>query len=166
MAHQFLWVSDDRPGMDGEHLVEKYGVQVLGGSRVIPNKTGDDVGFSVPDHQAHWAEYLLCRAGYALTVPLLDPSHRKLLEKAQATGASRPTGGSKRIKRHGIIDRLWHLTDEIISIGESGRNRMLPTAQSWRPERNYAPAPQPSLLERLFGRLFGGSQPAQRKERY
>ena len=164
--HQFLWPWDHRAGMDAEHLVEKYGVHVADGSRVIPKQYGDVVGFSVPEHQAQWAEYILLRGGYALTTPLVNPAHRRLLEKAQAAGASRPPGGSKRIKRHGIVDRLWHWTDEIIGIGQSGRNRMLPVEQSWRPARSYAPPHQPSWWERLFGSLFGGGDKPARKERY
>ena len=154
--HQFLWPWDHRAGMDAEHLVETYGVHVIDGSRVLPKKAGDDIGFSVPAHQAQWAEYILLRAGYALTTPLVNPAHQKLLAKAQATGASRPTGGSKRIKRHGIVDRLWHWSDEIIGIGTAGRNRMMPTAQSWQ----RTPTPPPPVRRGWFDRfldLFGGS---------
>lgn len=144
--HQFLWIWDHRAGMDAEHLVEKYGVSV--NHRVIPQKSGDEVGFSVPAHQAQWAEYLLLRAGYALTVPLINPANAKLLEKAQATGASRPTGGSQKVRRHGFADRFFHAFDAILGIGQSGRNRMLPQEKSWQPAvvRPSPLAPRPSFL--------------------
>ena len=147
--HQFLWTWDHRAGMDAEHLVEKYGVRVS--NRVVPRKTGDQVGFSVPDHQAHWAEYLLLRGGYALTVPLLNPANARLLEKAQASGASRPTGGSESVKRHGLTDRIFHGVDALLGIGQTGRNRMLPTAQTWQRTPTQPPlTPRPTLLARLL----------------
>ena len=147
--HQFLWIWDHRAGMDAEHLVEKYGVSV--NHRVVPQRTGDQVGFSVPDHQAHWAEYILLRGGYALTVPLINPANARLLAKAQATGASRPTGGSERVKRHGLTDRIFHGIDAFLGIGQSGRNRMLPAEQSWQRTPTQPPlAPRPSPLSRLL----------------
>ncbi len=146
--HQFLWIWDHRAGMDAEHLVEKYGVRVSG--RVIPQKSGDEVGFSVPDHQAAWAEYILLRGGYALTVPLLNPANARLLEKAQAHGASRPTGGSERVKRHGLTDRIFHGIDAIIGIGQSGRNRMMPQAQTWQRTPTPPPPMRTGWLDRLL----------------
>ncbi len=135
--HQFLWIWDHRAGMDAEHLVEKYGVRVS--HRVIPQRAGDLVGFSVPDHQAKWAEHLLLRAGYALTVPLINPANAKLLAKAQTHGASRPTGGSERVKRHGLTDRIFHAFDAILGIGQSGRNRNLPGQQTWQRQPTVPP---------------------------
>ena len=146
--HQFLWIWDHRAGMDAEHLVEKYGVRVS--NRVIPNKSGDEVGFSVPDHQAAWAEYILLRGGYALTVPLINPANARLLEKAQASGASRPTGGSEKVRRHGLTDRIFHGIDAIIGIGQGGRNRMLPGEQSWQPARPAPVTAHPSILARFI----------------
>lgn len=146
--HQFLWIWDHRAGMDAEHLVEKYGVRVS--NRVIPQKAGDEIGFSVPDHQAQWAEYILLRGGYALTVPLINPANARLLEKAQASGASRPTGGSERVKRHGITDRIFHGIDAFLGIGQSGRNRMLPAEQSWQPARPAPVTASPTLLDRIL----------------
>ncbi|MCB9117993.1 MAG: hypothetical protein H6639_23815 [Caldilineaceae bacterium] len=152
--HQFLWIWDHRAGMDAEHLVEKYGVSVS--HRVVPQRAGDLVGFSVPDHQAKWAEYLLLRAGYALTVPLLNPANAKLLAKAQTHGASRPTGGSERVKRHGLTDRLFHGIDAILGIGQSGRNRNLPGQQTWQPARPASPlAPRPSFLATIKQLIWG-----------
>lgn len=146
--HQFLWIWDHRAGMDAEHLVEKYGVRVS--NRVIPQKSGDEVGFSVPDHQAAWAEYILLRGGYALTVPLINPANARLLEKAQASGASRPTGGSEKVRRHGLTDRIFHGIDAIIGIGQGGRNRMLPGEQSWQPARPAPVTAHPSILARFI----------------
>lgn len=146
--HQFLWIWDHRAGMDAEHLVEKYGVRVS--NRVIPQKAGDEIGFSVPDHQAQWAEYILLRGGYALTVPLINPANARLLEKAQASGASRPTGGSEKVRRHGLTDRIFHGIDAIIGIGQGGRNRMLPGEQSWQPARPAPVTAHPSILARFI----------------
>ena len=151
--HQFLWIWDHRAGMDAEHLVEKYGVRVS--HRVVPQKSGDEVGFSVPAHQAQWAEYLLLRAGYALTVPLINPANARLLEKAQATGASRPTGGSERVKRHGLTDRIFHGMDAIIGIGQSGRNRMLPGAQTWQRAPTAPPTVRSGWLATIKQLIWG-----------
>ena len=152
--HQFLWIWDHRAGMDAEHLVEKYGVRVSG--RVVPQRAGDEVGFSVPDHQAQWAEYLLLRGGYALTVPLLNPANARLLAKAQSTGASRPTGGSERVKRYGFTDRFFHTFDALLGIGQSGRNRMLPQEQTWQPAPHPSPlAPRNSFLATIKQLIWG-----------
>lgn len=152
--HQFLWIWDHRAGMDAEHLVEKYGVRVSG--RVVPQRSGDEVGFSVPDHQAAWAEYILLRGGYALTVPLLNPANARLLAKAQANGASRPTGGSETVRRHGLTDRFFHAFDAIIGIGQGGRNRMLPQEQSWQPAARPLPvASRPSFLATIKRLIWG-----------
>jgi hypothetical protein len=83
---QFLWEWDHRDGMDAEHLVEKYGVRVSG--RIVPKRENDLVGFSVPDHHAQWAEYILLRAGYPLVTPLVNPAHARLLERSWHTGPS------------------------------------------------------------------------------
>lgn len=86
--------------------------------------------------------------------PPCGPSRRN-----QITGRHwcQPTAdGSKRIKRHGIVDRLWHWSDEIIGIGTAGRNRMMPTAQSWQ----RTPTPPTPVRRGWFDRfldLFGGS---------
>ena len=151
--HQFLWIWDHRAGMDAEHLVEKYGVRVS--HRVVPQKSGDEVGFSVPAHQAQWAEYLLLRAGYALTVPLINPANARLLEKAQATGASRPTGGSEKVRRHGLTDRIFHGMDAIIGIGQSGRNRMLPGAQTWQRAPTAPPPVRSGWLATIKQLIWG-----------
>ena len=153
--HQLLWPWDHRAGMDAEHLVETYGVHVIDGSRVLPKKAGDDIGFSVPAHQAQWAEYLLLRAGYALTVPLINPANAKLLEKAQSTGASRPTGGSERVKRHGLTDRIFHGIDALVGIGQGGRNRMLPGAQTWQRTPTAPPPVRSGWLATIKQLIWG-----------
>lgn len=150
--HQFLWPWTHRPGMDGEHLVETYGVRVS--HRIIPHNTSDSTGFSVPTHQAKWAEYLLLRAGYPLTSPLFDPNHRKLLERAYEHSApSRPPGGSKHIKRHGITDSFMHGLDAVLTGGKSARDRRLAVVE----RRPKPPAPRPPARRRKswFARIFG-----------
>ena len=151
--HQFLWIWDHRAGMDAEHLVEKYGVRVS--HRVVPQRTGDQVGFSVPDHQAHWAEYLLLRGGYALTVPLLNPANARLLAKAQSTGPSRPTGGSQNVRRHGLTDRFFHAFDALLGIGQSGRNRNLPGQQTWQHQPTTPPPVRPGWLATIKQLIWG-----------
>jgi hypothetical protein len=153
--HQFLWPWTHRPGMDGEHLVETYGVRVS--HRIIPRNSGDSTGFSVPTHQAKWAEYLLLRAGYPLISPLFDPRHRKLLERAheysERSAPSRPPGGSKHIKRHGITDTFMHAIDAVLTGGKSARDRRLAIVE----RRPKPPAPRPQARRRSswFTRIFG-----------
>ncbi|MCB0069572.1 MAG: hypothetical protein KDD77_20555 [Caldilineaceae bacterium] len=158
MAHRITWAWG-MAGMNGEALVEKYGVTVAG--RIYPSKAGDDVGFYVDESQAAWAEYVLIRAGYALTSRLYDQSNYKQMERAYREGASRPAGGSKRVKRHGFVDRLHHALDEVVSVGAKGRERIMPQQTTrekttlFQPGSKPASKPARSILDSLAG-LFGG----------
>jgi hypothetical protein len=153
--HRFRWIQDSRPGMDAEHLMRRYGIPVS--SRHIPLARSDkmEVGFDVPKRQAVWAEYLLCRAGWCLITPLLDPTrHHALLEQAWRDGPTRPIGGGK-IKRQGITAKFYGIMDEIIGIGETTRERTQPEMQRWG--RTPPPPPPPrsiSLYKRIL-RLLG-----------
>ena len=142
--HAFRWIQDNSPGMDAEHLMRRYGIPVA--DRYIPVLekmiTGrvTEVGFSVPRHQAVWAEYLLCRAGWAVITPLLEPSHYSLMQHARREGASRPIGGGK-IKRRGIVAKYYGFMDELIATGEAGRERCQPEMQQWKRLPSAAPPP-------------------------
>lgn len=141
--HQFIWPLDDRAGMDAEALLEKYGIRVV--YRHVPKslRDGEPVGLCVPNHQAKWAEYILCRAGYPLLTPLLDERNRAVYEKAFQSGASRPTGGSRKPKRHGLRDRLWHLSDDLAGPGSGYREKVLPQQQSWKRPTRRIPSRTP-----------------------
>jgi hypothetical protein len=128
--HRFRWRQIDRVGMDAEHLMRRYGIPVSG--RYVPLFGAvEEVGFDVPQHQAIWAEYLLCRAGWMLTTPLLDERHRALLQRAWNEGASRPAGGGK-IKRYGLVAKCYGAFDNLLGLGESHRDRLAPPQQHWR----------------------------------
>lgn len=152
--HRFRWIQDNRPGMDAEHLMRRYGIPVS--SRHIPLIRSEmmEVGFDVPKRQAVWAEYLLCRAGWCLITPLLDPTHHALLEQAWRDGPTRPTGGGK-IKRQGITAKFFGIMDELLGIGEATREKMQPPMQQWkRTPAPPLPVSSPSLLDRFLS-LFG-----------
>lgn len=123
--HTFRWLQDYRPGMDAEHLLRSYGIPVAG--RHIPSRSrpGAVAGFDVPDHQAAWAEYLLCRAGWSLITPLLDEGNRVMLERARVDGATRPVGGG-RIRRQGLVAKYFGIMDEVIGLGAAYRERRSP----------------------------------------
>lgn len=129
--------------MDGEHLIETYGVRVS--HRIIPHNSDDSTGFCVPVHQAKWAEYLLLRSGYPLTSPLFDPRHRKMLERAhERSRSSRPPSGSKSHSRRGITDRWMHAIDAFLTGGKSSRDRRLVVVE----RRPKPPTPQPKARRR------------------
>lgn len=129
---QLRWIQSNRPGMDAEHLMRRYGVPIR--DRCYPLQgpvRGKEVGFDVPARQAAWAEYLLCRAGFALTTPLLDERNQAALERAHSEGASRPVGGG-RIRRQGIVAKYYGFMDELLGVGENGRERTAPMQTSWQ----------------------------------
>lgn len=59
-------------GWDVECILKRYGVPVIGRRYAANSPT---VAVKVPGSQAKFAEYLLCRAGLALSTPLLNPRH-------------------------------------------------------------------------------------------
>lgn len=154
--HTFRWLQDDRPGMDAEHLMRRYGIPVA--SRHVSSRGGSGVeaGFDVPRQQAAWAEYLLCRAGWSLITPLLDQRHQAVLDHARAAGASRPVGGG-RIRRQGIVAKFYGFADELVGQGAAHRERMQPPQTQWRRQLPAAPAvaSRPTLWRRLQ-QIFSG----------
>ena len=150
--HRFRWMQTTRVGMDAEHLMRRYGIPVA--SRYVPLfGPVTEVGFDVPRRQAVWAEYLLCRAGWILTTPLLDEKHRALLERSWTEGASRPAGGG-RIKRQGFMAKLYSIMDEIAGQGAAHRERMAPPKTQWRSTPRPVAPPRAGIgawLKTLFG---------------
>lgn len=153
--HSFRWIQEYRPGMDAEHLMRRYGIPVA--NRRIPSsrRPGVEVGFDVPRHQAVWAEYILCRAGWVLVTPLLDKRHAAILERARTDGASRPIGGGK-IKRQGIVAKFYGLMDNMFLMGESYRESWQPPQTQWRStSATHHPRPRPTLWRRILVSLTG-----------
>lgn len=144
--HTFRWAHTNAAGMDAEHLLRRYGIPV---SNRYVGKT--ETGLDVPARQAQWAEYILCRAGYPITTPLLNPKNQRLLNQAQQHGASRPAGGG-HIKRQGIAAKLHGVGDELFGPGQHTRERTAPPQTSLKRK----PADRPirrrrSWLTRFFG---------------
>ena len=106
------------------------------------------------------AEYLLCRAGWAVASPLVDARHGALLDQAQRHGASRPVGGG-RIRRQGLVAKIYGMLDELAGQGEATRERLQPRQERWERRR---PAQSGQRLDWLAA-LFGVRSDA-RKERY
>lgn len=87
-GHTFTWHKDgDYTGGDVEMLLRGYGIACYARQYALG---GMDYGVTVPKKQAVWAEYILCRAGVALT--------SKPLRSRHTTGAM-PTRWSKRKRR-------------------------------------------------------------------
>jgi len=153
--HTFRWIQEHSAGMDAEHLLRRYGIPVA--NRCIPAKSipGAECGFDVPRHQAAFAEYLLCRAGWVLVTPLIDERNRAVFDRARAEGATRPAGGGK-IKRQGIAAKFYGFMDEAVGVGAAGREQWQPPqTRMRRPPNRQSPAvrPRPSLiawLQKLF----------------
>lgn len=152
--HTFRWVQTNAVGMDAEHLLRRYGVPVS--RRYFGVENGQIIaGCDVPAQQAQWSEYLLCRAGWALTTPMLDPAHNAVYERALRGGASRPVGGG-RIRRQGFVAKVFAVADELAGPGESGRERTSAPQTSWRrPQPNSAPAQGFGFFE-MIKRVLGG----------
>ena len=129
--HVLRWAQQSAVGMDAEHLLRRYGISVR--SRYV-SPDGTEAGCDVPAQQAKWAEYLLCRAGWAVTSPLVDARHGALLDKAQRHGASRPVGGG-RIRRQGLTAKVYGWLDEFAGPGEATRERLQPRQERWERRR-------------------------------
>lgn len=86
--HWFEW--DRRGAMQGwdvECILRRYGVPVIGRRYAANSPT---VSVKVPGSQAKFAEYLLCRAGLALSTPLLNPAHGKMKPAAMPPAWGKP----------------------------------------------------------------------------
>lgn len=81
-------------GWDAEVVLRRVGIPVIG--RRYAHRPGDDYGLKVRGSQAQWAEYNLCRAGFALSSRLLNPAHGKM-----KTAALPPTW-NKPARPHGV----------------------------------------------------------------
>jgi hypothetical protein len=145
-THTFRWAHTNAAGMDAEHLLRRYGIPV---SNRYVGET--ETGLNVPARQAQWAEYILLRAGYPITSPLLNPKNQRLLDQAQRNGASRPAGGG-RIKRQGIAAKLHAVGDELFGPGQATRERTAPPQTSLKRKTADRPIRRPSSW---FARLFG-----------
>ena len=67
----------------------------------------------VKQDQAIWAEYLLCRAGVALTSPLLDPRNLAYLNRHAA--GSMPTPWTvDGIGAHSFVDHVVDWLDRLV----------------------------------------------------
>lgn len=144
-THTFRWTHTNAAGMDAEHLLRRYGIPVS--HRYVGEM---ETGFNVPMRQAQWAEYILLRAGYPITTPLLNPKNQHLLEQAQRHGASRPTGGG-RIKRQGVAAKLHAIGDELFGPGQHTRERTAPQTSMKRKTADRPIRRRSSWFTRLFG---------------
>ena len=81
-------------GFDAEVVLRRVGIPVIG--RRYAHSPGDDYGLKVRGSQAEWAEYNLCRAGFVLSSPLLNPAHGKMKP------AALPPAWGKPARPHGI----------------------------------------------------------------
>src|SRR5262245_64886209 len=107
--HHFTWSHDSGfTGHEVEHILLQYGIpayrrQIVG-----------ELGLSVPDKQAVWAEHILRCAGVPLTSPLLAPQKRN-------TGTMpRPWGVPSR--RRDWLGRLLDAMDNLLCFGANRRS--------------------------------------------
>lgn len=78
--HHFTWSTDsDFTGAEVEYMLREYGIRCT--SREIVGQ----MGLSVSDRQAVWAEHLLCKFGVPLTCQLLDQRNRAYAERSGGT---------------------------------------------------------------------------------
>jgi hypothetical protein len=90
-GHMFTWhPGGDYTGGDVEMLLRGYGIACYARQYAL---WGQDYGITVQKRQAHWAEYLLCKANVPLTCQLLDARHSKMLD------GKMPSRWSKRKRR-------------------------------------------------------------------
>ena len=159
--HTLRWAQQNAVGMDAEHLLRRYGVPVR--SRYVADDR-TEAGCDVPERQAAWAEYLLCRAGWAVTSPLVDANHQALMDRAQRHGASRPIGGGC-IKRRGLAAKVHGWLDELTGPGEATRERLQPRQERWERRRPAQSGQRRGGWLDWLAALFGVRSDA-RKERY
>ena len=119
--HWFTW--DRRgtlQGWDVECILRRYGVPVVGRRYAANSPT---VSVKVSGSQAVFAEYLLCRAGLALSTPLLNPRH------AQTKVGAMPPAWGKPAKTRGFVGWFVRLLG-LMFAGDTAKN--LPTASTKR----------------------------------
>lgn len=122
--HWFEW--DRRGAMQGwdvECILRRYGVPVIG-RRYAANSPF--VSVKVPGSQAVFAEYLLCRAGLALSTPLLNPAHGKMKPAAM------PPAWGKPARTHGVMGWFVRLLGLSI-VGDTSKG--MKTASTKRAKR-------------------------------
>ena len=105
--HHFTWSPDsDFTGAEVEYMLRMYGIRCT--SREILGQ----MGLSVPDQQAVWAEHLLCKFGVPLTCQLLDQRNRTYAERSGgAMPYKRP--GSKMSKAGDFVGRCVDAIDAL-----------------------------------------------------
>src|SRR5262245_45501006 len=103
MSHHFTWpLGMGRSGAEIEYLLRCYGI------RATCREMGHQMGLSVRDSQAVWAEHILCKAGVPLTSPLLDPRNAIY---AQHSGATMPTPWGATVGPGDMVGRLVDVID-------------------------------------------------------
>ncbi|MCB0105537.1 MAG: hypothetical protein KDE53_06505 [Caldilineaceae bacterium] len=108
--HRFSFLrAGDFSGADVEKLLRQYGIRIWGRELDHP----EELAFLVKKRQAHWAEYLLCRAGVPLTCTLLDPRHAQI--RNQHLANSMPTPWTERgIGPHSLVDHVVDWLDRLL----------------------------------------------------
>jgi hypothetical protein len=98
--HRFTWSTQSGfSGIAAERLLRRYHVRVWGRQAGLDG----ECGLLVKHSQAHWAEYLLCRAGVPLTCALLD---KRNLQYADAGHTLPPPRSEQGVGAHTIMDRI------------------------------------------------------------
>ena len=123
--HMFIWERGQGiTGWDAECILRRYGVPVIGREYAARSPT---VGVKVPGSQAVFAEYLLCRAGLALSTPLLNPAHGKMKPAAM------PPAWGKPAKTRGVRGWFVRILATMFVGGDTAKD--LPTASTKRSKR-------------------------------
>lgn len=99
-------------GWRAECVLRRYGVPTLGRRGV--HAPGEHFGLKVPDSQARFAEYLLCRLGVALSSSLLNPRH------ANVTPGPMPPEWGKHARPVGLMGWFMHIASMLYS-GDAAR---------------------------------------------
>jgi hypothetical protein len=108
--HRFTFsTGGDFSGTEVEMLLRQYGIRVWG--REL-NHAGE-LAFLVKQAQAEWAEYVLCRAGVALTCQLLNPRNAEYRLRHEYQSMPRPW--TKRgIGPHSFVDYVVDWLDRLV----------------------------------------------------
>lgn len=106
MAHHFTWPHGAGfIGADVEYILRQYGIKCH--SREMNNQ----LGLSVSDAQANWAETILCDAGVPLTSPLLDPQNAV---RAARRGYTMPVPWGVTVGAGDAVGRLVDWIDRLM----------------------------------------------------